>query len=488
MEHYDKSNKNSILLYAKKLNNKSINEVLNNNKLNMLNDNSQKYMNQESTKSLSSISNEPSPTFGTSPTNQKAYNGKGRFGNFIEEVYFNKTNDNESIPDFPEAGVELKVSPLKFLKNGQVRVKERLVLNHFTYNDIVLESFENSHFLLKNQIILLVFYFHDTTKELGDLKINFADFWEYIESDKAQIQEDWQTIVDKVKAGKAHEISEGDTLYLGACTKGATAKTSMQIQPKSKILAKGRALCFKASYINQIYKDLKIKNKNNSKPTTRLFPNSPISFKQQVLNKYQPYIGLNEEEICIKLGIQYKKKSKGFYASLTRQILGLKSSTKNIFEFDASGLQLKSIRVSPTGCIKESMSFPALNYCEIVNETWEDSTFYKQITSQFIFVIFKQKSKDGMYYLNNVIFWNVPEYDLDRIHEVWEDTKTNISIGNYNQFTKASDKKISHIRPHDTKGSTPMLTPQGPGNERSRISFWLNMQYIKDIINKNIQS
>ena len=40
------------------------------------------------------------------------------------------------------------------------------------------------------------------------------------------IEEDYKTIIDKIAEGKAHELSESDTMYLGACTKGATAEKS----------------------------------------------------------------------------------------------------------------------------------------------------------------------------------------------------------------------------------------------------------------------
>lgn len=485
MVHYDKADKESILEFAKKLDKKSVNQIIKKNKENHIKDYSPSYSGYKDTASTSSVLSDNSPNYGTKRKKEKQYNGKGKFGNYLEEVYFDKKNDNKSLSDFDEAGVELKVSPLKFLKNGQVRVKERLVLNHFTYNDIASETFEDSHFLKKNSLILLVFYFHDNTKNLGDLKIDFSDFWECLKTDRAQIQEDWQTIVDKVKAGKADEISEGDTLYLGACTKGATKEKSMQIQPFSDKKARGRALCFKNNYINQIYKVLKSKNSRNPKDIPHLFSDEKISFKQQVLNAYLPFIGLDEKEICRALGIPYTNKAKSFYSSLTYKILGIKKSTKNIFEFDASGVQLKSVRVSPTGVIKESISFPAIKYCEIINEEWEDSTFYNQITSQFIFVIYKQDEKDGLRYLNNVFFWNIQEKDLEIIHSVWEDTKHKIKQGKYSEFIKSSNHLISHIRPHDTKGSKPMITPQGDG--RSRVSFWLNRQYIKKIINDNIK-
>src|SRR5690554_7822211 len=47
---------------------------------------------------------------------KKTYRGKGRFGQFIEEVYFGLTTNSDSRPDFKEADLELKVAPLKRLK------------------------------------------------------------------------------------------------------------------------------------------------------------------------------------------------------------------------------------------------------------------------------------------------------------------------------------------------------------------------------------
>ena len=39
-------------------------------------------------------------------------------------------------------------------------------------------------------------------------------------------RQDYKVISDKIKAGIAHELSESDTMYLGACTKGANAEKS----------------------------------------------------------------------------------------------------------------------------------------------------------------------------------------------------------------------------------------------------------------------
>ncbi|RIV46385.1 MutH/Sau3AI family endonuclease [Flagellimonas pelagia] len=49
------------------------------------------------------------------------YQGKGNFGQILEKFYFGYEPNSESQPDFKEAGIELKSSPLKILRNGECR-------------------------------------------------------------------------------------------------------------------------------------------------------------------------------------------------------------------------------------------------------------------------------------------------------------------------------------------------------------------------------
>ena len=74
-----------------------------------------------------------------------------------------------------------------------------------------------------------------------------------ISEDLKQIEEDWNYIINKIRNGKAHEISEADTMYLGACPKGANSKDT-RTQPFSDIKAMRRAFCFKQSYMTQLVK------------------------------------------------------------------------------------------------------------------------------------------------------------------------------------------------------------------------------------------
>ena len=78
-----------------------------------------------------------------------------------------------------------------------------------------------------------------------------AILFSFPEEDLIIIEQDWERIMGKVRSGLAHEISEGDTLYLAACTKGANAATVRQ-QPFSDISAKQRAYSLKSSYMTQI--------------------------------------------------------------------------------------------------------------------------------------------------------------------------------------------------------------------------------------------
>ena len=176
--------------------------------------------------------------------------GKGAIGTVIEESWFGYTPNSESEPDFPEAGVELKVTPYLRGKNG-IRAKERLVCNIINYMEEYDKTFQTSAFWHKCNTMLLMSYEHLADRPKGDFRIDEAVLFSFPEEDLAIIEHDWETIMEKVREGRAHELSEGDTLYLAACTKGANA-SSVRQQPFSELPAKQRAYSLKSSYMTQI--------------------------------------------------------------------------------------------------------------------------------------------------------------------------------------------------------------------------------------------
>ena len=84
-------------------------------------------------------------------------------------------------------------------------------------------------------------------------KIMYVNLFTPPADDLSIIIEDYKKIIGKIESGKAHELSESDTLYLGACTKGSTAAKSMRPQNYGyHTPAKKRNFCFKRNYMDYV--------------------------------------------------------------------------------------------------------------------------------------------------------------------------------------------------------------------------------------------
>ena len=88
------------------------------------------------------------------------------------------------------------------------------------YCSVINEQFETSLFYLKCRIMLLIFYLYEKGVSKWDLRYIYTVIWQLPEKDLLIIRQDFETIVNKIKKGEAHELSEGDTDYLAACRKG----------------------------------------------------------------------------------------------------------------------------------------------------------------------------------------------------------------------------------------------------------------------------
>ena len=68
--------------------------------------------------------------------------GKGRLGQLVEEYFFGYDVNSNPDADFAEARLELKVTPLKELKNRALAIKERLVCTMIDYDADQKKTFE----------------------------------------------------------------------------------------------------------------------------------------------------------------------------------------------------------------------------------------------------------------------------------------------------------------------------------------------------------
>ena len=126
---FNENNQYSILEFAKKLQGKTLREFLSNNDIESIEKNIEAH-----------------------PGN------KGKLGHHIEKYYFRYPLNSTSEADFPCA-LELKVTPLRFINNGELRPKERLVCNIINYMNIVelSEPYINEYkdLLEKNMILVI---------------------------------------------------------------------------------------------------------------------------------------------------------------------------------------------------------------------------------------------------------------------------------------------------------------------------------------------
>lgn len=180
-------------------------------------------------------------------------------------------------------------------------------------------------------------------------------------------------------------------------------------------------------------------------------------------------------------------------------------------EFNKANIQIKTIRISKTDTIKESMSFPTFDFIEVANESWE-SSFLREVLSstKFLFVVFKEIDDSiKEYEFVGVKLWNMPTSDIEsKIRLVWEKTNS-ILNGNLilsvknnrvtNNFVNISDDLIAHVRPHAKNRtvtnplpiSTNIVIEENDnsvdlsyleGHRFTKQCFWLNAKYVLSIL------
>lgn len=463
---YDARSPRSIEMYAKRLIGKSFREVRDRDTVNAV-----------------FIVDEADEAYG----NERR---RGGLGNLIEERFFHYRCNNDSRPDFPDAGVELKVTPYKKNKKGSLSAKERLVITMIDYHQVINEAFENSHLWAKAQNILLIYYlYNDRIQDRLDYKINYAQLFSPPDADLAIIRQDYIKIVEKIRAGKAHELSESDTIYLGASTKGANSNVRTT-QPNAETLAKPRAFCFKNSYMTYVLNKYIAKGNNTYEPIIRM--NIDVDFETYIMGLINENRGESLISLCNRYEIDLSNPPKNLAAIIAYKMLGITGNKAE--EFVKANIVLKTIRIERNNRIKESMSFPTFKFTDLIKEKWEDSTFGNYLReTRFFFVVFKYNDNNELV-LQGAQFWNIPKNGLDEVKKVWKRTVQRIRDGliieerngkQYSNLPAASENEVCHVRPH---GKNAMDTyPLPDGREYTKQCFWLSNRYIYDQIEDDLK-
>lgn len=437
---------------------------------------------------------------------------KGGLGNLLEKIYFGYKLNSDSDADFKEAGVELKVSPYEINKNGSLKAGERLVLTMISNNEPVIDDFYESHLWAKCQLLLLVYYLRDKSLPTNlEYRIDYVSLFTPPKKDLVIIEQDYAKIIGKIKAGKAHEISEGDTIYLGACTKGSTAEKSTvpQFYPPH-IPARRRAFCYKNAYMTYVLNQYIVKGVETYEEIIKNPEELKAhSFEQIITDKINQYKGTSDSMLCSIFDREYNN-NKAQWIDLAYRMLGIKSNRAE--EFLKANIVVKAIRLDEKGRLKENSPLPSFRFLDLINEEWEESTLYNYLCDiKFLFVVY-QKFND-VYVLKGCQLWNMPIKDLEEVKYEWEKVKMVLKNGvefckEYhrngviikNNLPKKSENHITHLRPHTQqtyyqfadgevfgKGTISDSDLLPDGRRMTRQSFWLNNSYILEQLEENLK-
>lgn len=440
--------------------------------------------------------------------------GKGSLGNLLEKYYYFYKPNTDSNPDFNKVGMELKVTPYEKNKKG-IKAGERLVITMIPNDNPIDLEFKGSHLENKIKLMLIIWYNRIKNNKRINYSIDYVNLFDIYSSicskDLKIILEDYKIIVEKIISGNAHKLSESDTKYLGACTKGQSANKSLRPQFYNKdVLAKRRAFSLKQSYMTYIlnnYVNTGLMNYDSIFGKDELSENN---FDDKVLEKINKFIGKTEKFLYKKFNINIKTNSKQINKTLVYRMLGV--NTENAEEFVKANIVIKTIRVKKGEKPKESMSFPKIKILSFVKQDFFDSIEYKFFeTTRFLFVVFQDDGNKN-YILKGAKFWNMPIDELEHIGKrEWESYKdkflngVNFEIKKqksgkvviYNDLPNKSDTKIFHLRPHSSKsaylingikygnGSEKDMDILPNGNKMTHQCFWFNNDYISKII-KNL--
>lgn len=441
--------------------------------------------------------------------NAKAY--KGGMGNLIEERFFGYRANSDDRPDFPDAGVELKSTCYDMRKNRTKAAGERLVLTMVPFDRPVDDNLYASHLWTKAGLILLVFYGRDRQVDKYDQVVSNVRLFTPSKMDLRVMEDDYRRIVSLVRQGRADELSEASTNYLGACTKGASERTMWVEQyyaPGRK--ARRRAFCLKQSYMDYVLHHYILEEPDAAEPIVKdLALLGARSLDRYVEDTVKRHVGRTDRDLCREYGVPFTG-NKAQWTTLVYRMLGVCGGRAE--EFEKAGVSIRTIRVEPGTCrVKESLSLDPFEFDDLMAEgTWEESALFDYLgRTRFFFVVFEKGEDGSESSLLGGMFWSMSESMLEAdARRCWEETRAVVRRGvrfkvRYgkggcvrvlNDLPDMAKNRCVHVRPHQQEvyyrgeglpslGDKPRNGSMLPdGRVMTKQSFWIGRDVLEDIV------
>ena len=447
----------------------------------------------------------------------KSNKNKGVLGQIVESGFYKYPLNSNSEADFEELGVELKVSGYIENKNGSLRAKERIVLSKIDYNQIINETYESSHLLGKCSEMLIIWYHYLPNTDFGDFKITDYQIYD-MSKDEEIFKNDFELIKQKVLDGKAHELSEGDTSYLGACTKGATSQDRTS-QPFSEIQSKPRAYSLKNAYMTGILRELKenppkiiniqsskVKNESKSKAeinstldeyikTTQINTaetnlNKEKTVIDYVYNRLEPYFGKTQLEILEEItGKTYEDKiPKNINKMISDTLIGKDEDLCNLDDlFRKTSFIIKNVPINKNNEVIERMAFKTLQISDFEYD-WEDS-YWKDFFEETTLIVIcyeaeNSKVKNGHRRLKYVKQMSFNDEDLDSFKKTYNMIKLAIENKDINLLPTPNsfDGQLLEIAPKGIKGDD--AYNNFFKKDKTKVAFMISKKLLNYKLNK----
>jgi len=146
---------------------------------------------------------------------------KNMMADVVEQGYFGVEKNSRQEADFPEAGIELKVTTLELKKSEPlVAPKERMYISSIDKEEVIeKQKWYNVKGLKKANDTLIVWYLNLEDDEDKYQPYIWSHLWKPEKNViwKEKIQRDCEIIKEKIKSGE--DLSAGDTEFLIASTK-----------------------------------------------------------------------------------------------------------------------------------------------------------------------------------------------------------------------------------------------------------------------------
>ncbi|AIW84340.1 DNA mismatch repair enzyme MutH, Type II restriction endonuclease [Bacillus mycoides] len=420
---------------------------------------------------------------------------KGNIGNMIQSDFFGIPANSIKGADFEHHHIELKVTPILKKKTVGYSSKERLVLGMINYMEDYRIPFEESIVNKKAQNMLLVFYLHEENKPVEEFKIIKTARFQLPKSDESQVRLDYQTIVDNIQQGKAHEISEKQQKIMGACTKGqgkGKGKDGVD-QPRSSEKAKSRAYSYKVGYMSAYFRSLV-----TPEQVEHIHIPPQKGFLDTVTETLDKYVGKTDEEIQLELQKEVSGKSSIF--NLIGFMFGTKGDNLNhTEEFLKEGYAIKTVRNRLNSKDNQDMSFSNIDYTEIANDEFEESTWYGWFAEIKYILTVWDEYEEGKNRFKDYTIWIPDDELIEQASELFYQIKNML---NTNSVRVEIDETVGkHGRWSDNLPGGKMdyppfqIRPKGSGEsvfvtlthglKIKKKALYINKEYIRKIVGLN---